>query len=122
MPAVRRFSQLSLPRQALVRLCQSTNYGQIQDLTVRDREPVLGPEPRVLVDVRLDSDERPREELAAADFALSAELCRLMSLLDEVRNGRISKVEVRAGIPRRITFEKCVAELRSSVAEGAAAR
>jgi hypothetical protein len=74
------------------------------------------------VDVRLDSDERPREELAAADFALSAELCRLMSLLDEVRNGRISKVEVRAGIPRRITFEKCVAELRSSVAEGAAAR
>jgi hypothetical protein len=58
----------------------------------------------VLVDIRLDSEEPARDELALADFGLCAEVRRLMSLLDQVRNGRISKIEVRAGIPRRITI------------------
>ena len=103
-----RFCQLSPPRQHLVRLFQSINYGYLQDLEVRDCEPIFsGCGPIVLVDVRLDSKELPRDELALADFALSAEVCRLMSLLD-LENGRISKIEVRAGIPRRITMEKLV--------------
>ena len=38
-----RFSQLSVPRQALVRLCQATNYGQIHHLEIRDSDPVLNP-------------------------------------------------------------------------------
>jgi hypothetical protein len=106
------FLQLSKPRQALVRLCQSTNYGHVQDLVVREREPIFaGPGPVVLVDIRLDSEERPREELAAGDFALCGEVSRLMSLLDQVENGRISKIEVRGGIPRRITFEKRIEEV-----------
>ena len=106
MPRLLRFSQLSPSRQALVRLCQSTNYGHIQDLIVRDQEPILtSPPPVVLADVRLDAEERPRDELAAADFALCAEVGRLMSLLDKIRNGKISKIEIRAGIPRRIIIE-----------------
>jgi hypothetical protein len=101
-----RFSQLSPQRQALVRLCQSTNYGQIQDLIVRDREPILaGPPPVVLADIRLGAEEHPRDELAAADFVLCAEVARLMSLLDKIGAGKISKIEVRAGIPRRVIIE-----------------
>ena len=101
-----RFSQLSPQRQALVRLCQSINYGHIQDLTVTDGEPVVhGVRPVVLVDIRLDADPCPRDELSAADFSLCAEVCRLMSLLDQVGNRGISKIEVRAGIPRRILVE-----------------
>ena len=113
-----RFCQLSPPRQHLVRLFQSINYGYLQDLEVRDREPILsGRRPIVFVDVRLDSEERPRDELALADFALCAEVYRLMCLLDQVENGKISKIEVRAGIPRRITMEKLIAgwELTNSV-------
>jgi hypothetical protein len=107
MPATVRFSQLSIPRQGLVRLCQETNYGHIHDLAVRDRDPVLtGPAPAVLVDIRLDREERPRHELAAADFGLCAEVGRLMSLLDRIRHGKISSIEARAGIPRRIFLEK----------------
>jgi hypothetical protein len=33
-----RFYQLSDPHQALVRLCQSLNYGSIQGLCVKDDE------------------------------------------------------------------------------------
>jgi len=106
-----RFSQLSASRQALVRLCQSTNYGYLEALEVRHGEPVFSSiGPTVFADLRLDSDDDPRSEFALADFALCAEVCRLMSLLDQVQKGQISKIEVRAGIPRRVTLQKQVSE------------
>jgi hypothetical protein len=106
-----RYSQLSPARQALVRLCQSTNYGHIQDLDVRDQEPVLTAQKCVvLTDVKLDAEERPRQEAAEPDFLLCAEIVRLMALLDKINNGKISKLEIRAGIPRRIILENVPTE------------
>jgi len=106
-----RFLQLSAPRRHLVRLCQSTNYGHLQDLAIEFHEPILSPESVVLVDVRLDSEDTARRELALGDFVLCREICRLMSVLDQVGNGKISRLEVRAGIPRRIILERQVEEL-----------
>jgi hypothetical protein len=101
-----RFCQLSPQRQALVRLCQSINYGYIQNLAITEQESVVaGDGLAALVDIRLDAEEQPRGELALPDFTLCAEVCRLMSVLDQVANGGISKIEVRAGIPRRILLE-----------------
>jgi hypothetical protein len=83
------------------------NYGYIKDLVVQDQQPILtGPAPVVLVDLKLDSDERPREELVTVDFALPAEMVRLMSLLDKIGDGKIAQIEVRAGVARRILFER----------------
>jgi hypothetical protein len=107
----RRFSQLSTSRKALVRLFQSINYGHIRDLRVHDREPFLAnPSPVVLVDLKLDAEEHPRDELAADDFELCAEVERLMSVLDRLPHGKISIIDVRAGIPRRIVIEKLLTE------------
>jgi hypothetical protein len=90
----------------LVRLCQSVNFGQIHDLSVRDCEPIWQcPAPAVLVDIRLDVEAQPRDEILTADFALGAEVTRLMALLDKIENGKITKIEVRAGLPRRAMFE-----------------
>ena len=106
-----QFSQLSPPRQDLVRLFQSINYGYVRDLNVLDREPVLASRPPiVVVDLKLDVDQLLRDEVTAVDFELCAEVGRLMSLLDRIRNGKISSIEVRAGIPRRILFEKSLTE------------
>jgi hypothetical protein len=105
-----RFSNLSALRQGLARLCQSTNYGEIDHLPVRDREPVLSdPQCVVLVDVKLDSEECPRHEADQSDFLLSAEVIRLMAVLDKIQNARITKIEIRAGIPRRVIWEKSAA-------------
>jgi hypothetical protein len=101
---VTRFSQLSAPRQQLVRLCQATNYGYIRSVEVKDAEPILSPEPSVWVEVKLDVDAGARPEVDLADFALPDEICRLMARLDEIQNGAIEKIEVRAGIPRRLVF------------------
>jgi hypothetical protein len=82
------------------------NYGGINNLPVRDREPVLSdPQCVVLVDVKLNSEEHTSQEADQSDFVLSTEVVRLMALLDKIQNGRISKLEVRAGIPRRVVWE-----------------
>jgi hypothetical protein len=49
-----RLSDLSPARQALVRLCQTINFGNIEDLKVERAEPVFDPPPLVLQDVKLD--------------------------------------------------------------------
>jgi len=60
----------------------------------------------VYVDVKLDSDEQPRAEANSAEFLLRSEVIRLLSTLDQIHTGRITKLEVRAGIPKRVVFEK----------------
>jgi hypothetical protein len=74
-PKTPRFSQLSASRQALVRVCQDVNFGQI---------------------------EAPRPEGDLPDFRLSSEILRLMRQLDQLKDGRIAKIEIREGIPRRL--------------------
>lgn len=109
------FSQVSQPRQALIRLCQAINYGSIENLQVEHAEPVFDPQPAVLRNVKLDSDEEPRPEVTLTDFVLSDEVVRLISRLDEMKCGTIRHIEVRAGIPRRIVLDsRMLAHLEGS--------
>ncbi len=97
-----RLSDLSSPRQVLVRLNQDIVYGQILDLHVRDGEPVFDPLPTIVRDIRLDGDGASRPESVLADFVLRQEVCRLLQCLDELQNGKVQRIDVVAGIPRRI--------------------
>jgi hypothetical protein len=99
------FRQLSAPRQALVRLFQSINFGRIEDLEVRSGEPVLNPAPRVLIAVDLHCDEGPRPESELGDFAIRQEIVRLMDRLHDLGDGTVEHIEVRAGLPRRMVVE-----------------
>ncbi len=112
-PSLCRFSQLSASRQALVRLCQVTNYGQIQNLEIRDGDPVFNPPPLVLIDLKLDADEVPRPEVDLPDFELCKEVRRLIGQLHELATGVIEHIEVRGGIPRRIVVRGSLTNLLS---------
>jgi hypothetical protein len=103
--ALDRLNQLSPPRQALVRLFQSLSFGQIIGLSIRNGEPVFHPQPPVLLDVKLDTDDGERPEAGLSDFALRDEVRRLMACLDELSDGKIERIEVRSGIPRRVVIE-----------------
>jgi hypothetical protein len=100
-----RFAQLSPARQALVRLLQTVNYGQIKVLFFRDGEPIYDPAPVVVIDAKLYRDDGPRPELGLADFGLGDDVRRLMARLDHARNGVIQRIEVQAGLPRRVVVE-----------------
>jgi hypothetical protein len=78
------------------------NFGQILDLKVGNAEPIWNPGPTVLSEVRLDIEETPRPEGGPPDFKLSSEIQRLMRQLDQLKDGRVEKIEIRAGVPRRL--------------------
>ena len=105
MAQIRRFSQLSPARQTLVRWLQKVNFGDVRSISVQDGDPIFDQDSVVVFDLRLDRDENARLELSLADFDLPAEVRRLISLLDELKNGTIQRLEVRAGIPHRFVFE-----------------
>ena len=110
MAALDRLTQLSAPRQALVRLFQSVNFGQIIGLTIRNGDPAFHPEPTVLLDVKLDADNGERPEAGLADFTLCDEVRRLLAHLDQLRNGTVERIEVRSGVPRRVIIERRLTE------------
>jgi hypothetical protein len=106
MPEI-RFLELSPARQALVRFLQAINFGELQGIQVQGGDPIFDESAVVTLDQKLDKEEIPRPELDLTDFVLSVEVLRLMTRLDEIKNGTILHLEVRAGIPRRL-----VAQLR----------
>jgi len=111
MPEVLKFSQLSRARQALVRILQAVNYGEIRGVRVQDANPLFDPAPVGIIDAKLDTDECPRPELQLVDFDLRDEVLRLMNRLDEFKDGLIERIEVRAGVPRRIVFQSRLPEV-----------
>ena len=106
-----RISSLSAPRQLLVRLCQSIDYGQIMDLQILAGEPVFCPEPSVVVEIKLDGNDGPRPESKLPDFALCDEVQNLIRQIERLHSGVIQRIEVRAGIPRRILVGARLANL-----------
>lgn len=86
------------------------NYkpGHIEALRISNGEPMFTPEPIVLLDVKLDHDEGPRPEVEVRDFELCCELRRLMSRIDRIKDGKVARLEIRGGIPRRVIFESTI--------------
>jgi hypothetical protein len=66
-----------------------------------------------LLDVKLDVDEGKRQEADLPDFVLGEEVRRLMACFDSLMNGRIDRIEVRSGIPRRVVVERRLTEAQS---------
>jgi hypothetical protein len=101
-----RFSEISAPRQKLIRTCLRLAFGNVCGLALRDCEPVFDPQAQLIFDLKLDTDEEPRPELELRDFVLCREICRLLLVFDAFRNGStIEHLEVRAEVPRRIVFQ-----------------
>ena len=110
MSALKRLSDVSTPRQVLIRLCQSICFGQIRDLYIRRHEPVFDPPPIVMLDFKLDGDLRPRLEAELPDFQLRDEIVRLLDRIDAVEEGRLDLIVIQAGIPRRVVIERRLTE------------
>ena len=72
---------------------------------MRDGEPIYQPPPVVVIDAKLYRDDKRRPELEMADFVLRDDVHRLMARLDEAKNGMILRIEVQAGLPRRVVVE-----------------
>ena len=110
--ATLRFSELSPAWQALIRLFQSLNQGHVRNLVVRCGAPVFDPKPTVTVDIRLDSEEGARPEIELPDFVLRDEVRRLMAHFAQLGDGLVERMEIRAGLPRRVVIASGLTESR----------
>ena len=100
-------SSLSMQQKRLLETMQKTNYGRIEGLRIRGGEPVFTPPPRIVRDVKLgSSDSNARPELHASDFVLKLEHIELFENLRRFGDGQIECIEIKAGLPFRLTVEQ----------------
>jgi hypothetical protein len=92
-------SPLSPNRRRLVLLIQSVYFGRIEQLTIRNGEPVFDPPPRVVRDLKFGGDNGPRPESASVEFSLKPQMRELLEELTRLGDGTIEAIEVKHGAP-----------------------
>ncbi len=97
----RRLRELTPAGRHLVQLMQRLNFGRIENLVVRDGDPVLTPAPELVREVKFGGDNGPRPEVSDADFALKDQVIDLIESLSSLGNGRVELLEVKHGLPFR---------------------
>lgn len=93
---------LSASQKQLVELMQSLNFGRIEQLPVRDGEPVLDSPPRVVREFKFGGENGPRPELAAGDFLLKGQVVDLFRHFAQLGTVTIEVLEVKNGLPFRM--------------------
>jgi hypothetical protein len=98
-----RKSQLSALERHLVEVMQEANHACIENLLVRDGEPVFTDDTRVIRKIKLGGgDNSPRRELVQTDTELKREIVELFDHLRRVGDGTVSSLIVAAGLPRHL--------------------
>ena len=96
---------LSKPRQVLIEKMQEILFGRIEQLEVRDGEPVLEPA-RVLKEIVFGKSNGPHPALAKSDFALKEQVVELFRFFDRERTLTIEALVIQHGLPVRMTVAR----------------
>ncbi len=99
-------SSLTSPKQQFVGLMQRLNFGCIKGLVVREGEPVLEPKPRIVREVKFGGENGPRPEAVKQDFELKKEVRDLFAQMEALGNGIVLSLEVKHGLPFKMSFEE----------------
>ena len=106
MVAVATAASLPPARRRLVTLMQEVNFGRVEGIVVRGGEPILDPLPRVVREIKLCAENGPRPEVAKDDFALRAQVRDLFAHMEAMDDGVICCIEVKHGLPFKMTVEE----------------
>lgn len=101
-----RVSELSPARRALVDLMRRVQFGRIEGLRVSDGQPMLTPPPRVFRELKFPLDESQNRAPVSADFELKQQVLDLIELFDQLREGTLQWLEIKAGLPFRAQVEQ----------------
>jgi len=99
-------SSLSPQRRQLVEIMQGLNFGHIEGLHIRDGEPVLDPLPRIIREVKFGGENGPHPKASVEDFLLKSQVCEFFAQLDEMGDGTVISLEVKHGLPFKMTVEE----------------
>ena len=97
---------LSPARAYLVKKMQELNFGRIEDLAVKNGEPVFDPPPRVVREFKFGKKDGPRPEAAKPNFTLKTEVLDLFAQMEAMGDGVIQCLEIQRGLPFRMTVRE----------------
>ena len=103
-------SSLSPGRRRLLELMQRVNFGRIENLRLRDGDPVFDAPspPRVVLELKFGAENGPRPEAAVVDFALKQQVLDLFAHFDRLRDARVEALAVKHGLPFGMHVEASV--------------
>jgi len=99
-------STLSPARDRIVTMMQKVGFGTIDGLHVRGGEPIYTPPPRIVREIKFGGDNGPHAMAKAEDFVLKEQVREFLSHLDAIGTGIIQSLEVKHGLPFRMTIEE----------------
>lgn len=98
-------THLTLAKRQLVQLMSRVDYGRIEGFAIREGEPVLEPPPRLVFELSIRDAERTSPRRTSGDFVLKDQVSQLFGLFTRMRNARVERLEVKAGLPQRVHLE-----------------
>ncbi len=98
-----RKGTLTPARRRLIELIQGVNYGRIENLEVRDGEPVFDPPPTVVRLFLFGRRNGPNVAHGKDDFALKGTVTELFDIFDRERSLSVRELIVDDGLPVRMT-------------------
>ena len=94
---------LTPARRHLIEIMQELNHGRIEGLAIRNGDPVITPQLRIVRTVKLSGENGPRPEVSLEDFVLKGKVRDLFEAFDSLKDGTILVLKVQHGLP--ITYE-----------------
>jgi hypothetical protein len=95
------FADLSPEFQKVIKKMQEVSFGVIHDLPIANGQPQL-PQARVVRSCKL-SNSRPTAQ-SKQNFQLCQQHLYFMSLVEQIQNGLIQRLEVQHGLPFHIDY------------------
>jgi hypothetical protein len=83
----------------LLELLQKVHFGRLENLHVRDGEPVFTPPPKVVLAVRFPGRNDTHPAIDWSDFKLKPAVVELFRRLDAIGDGVIGVLSVHYGLP-----------------------
>ena len=104
-------SESSLPPscQRLVELMRRLHFGRIEGLRVRDGQPVLDPPPRIVREFKFGSEDLPRPGGGHGESLLKMQMRDFFVRLTQLGDAVVLTLEVKHGLPFRMTVEDSLA-------------
>ena len=94
---------LSDPRRRLLELMQEVNHGRIENLEVRDGEPLFDPPPSVVRLYLFGRSNGPNAARGHDGFTLKKKVAELFEVFDRERSFTILELMIDDGLPVRMT-------------------
>lgn len=91
-------SVLSKSQSRLVEILQRLNYGRVEELHVRNGEPVFDPAPRIIQKLKMGGENGPRPESALQDFLLKHQTIEMLQAIADLGEGTILAIECKNGL------------------------